>query len=121
MNKYHTVKSSRDFTKIIKNSPYVKNKAFVIYYAKNDIDIYRFGISVSKKIGNAVCRNRIKRQVRNINDKYKKYYQNGLDYIIIIRNSYVDLNFNEVDEKYFDLIKNINRNIRKGESHEEDK
>ena len=118
MNKYHTVKSSRDFTRIIKNSPYVKNRALVIYYAPNQLNIYRFGISVSKKIGNAVCRNKIKRQVRNINDKYKKYYQNGLDYIIIIRNSYIDFSFSEIDEGYFKLIEQIDKNILKGETHE---
>lgn len=109
MNKYHTVKSSRDFTRIIKNSPYVKNKSLVIYYAKNELDYYRFGISVSKKVGNAVCRNKIKRQVRNIIDKYKKYYQNGLDYIIIIRNSYIEFSFSEIEEGYYRLVTQLNQ------------
>ena len=41
-------------------------------------------------------------------DKYKKYYQNGFDYIIIIRNSYIDLNFEQKERDYKYLIDMIN-------------
>ncbi len=109
MDKLHTVKSSNDFSKIIHNCDFVKNQSYVIYYNKdNRVGHYRFGISVSKRLGNAVFRNKYKRQLRFIIDKYKKYYQNSFDYIIIIRNGYVDYNFDFNDKSFIRLIEKIN-------------
>ena len=89
MDRIHTVKKSREFSSIIHSGKFVKNNTYVIYYKDNNLDNYRFGISVSKKLGNAVHRNKYKRQLRFILDKYKKNYQNGTDYIIIIRKWYL--------------------------------
>ena len=108
MNKLHTVKKNYEFSKIIHSSNYVKNRSYVIYYKDNDLDYYRFGISIGKKLGNAVYRNKYKRQLRNIIDKYKKNYQNHLDYIIIIKNGYKDLDFECKEKNFVYLINKIN-------------
>ncbi len=110
MDKLHTVKKSSDFSYIIHNCNFYKNRSYVIYYKDNDIGNYRFGISISKKIGNSVYRNKYKRQLRFIIDKYKKNYQNTLDYIIIIRNGYIDLDFNSKEKDFISLIEKINSN-----------
>ena len=73
------------------------------------MDYYRFGISVSKKLGNAVYRNKYKRQLRFIIDKYKKNYQNGTDYIIIIRNGYIDLDFESKEKDFIYLIEKLKK------------
>ena len=108
MKKKYIVKSTRDFDSIIKNGICIKNKYYVIYYKINNLLYDRYGISVSKKLGNAVFRNKCKRQLRFIVDKYKKYYQNNFDYIIIIRNGYVDYNFYFNDKSFIRLIEKIN-------------
>ncbi len=100
MDKFHTVKKNFEFSNIIHNGKFVKNENYVIYYKDNNLDHYRFGISVSKKLGNAVQRNKYKRQVRSIIDKYKKYYQNGMDYIIIIRNGRDEFDKKDTSFKY---------------------
>ena len=108
MDKLHTVKKSKDFSNVIHNGVFFKNNCYVIYYKDNDLDKYRFGISVSKKLGKAVERNKYKRQLRFIIDKYKKNYQNGTDYIIIIRNGYVGLDFESKEKDFVYLINKIN-------------
>lgn len=108
MNRLHTVKKNSDFSNVIHNGIFYKNKSYVIYYKDNNLDIYRFGISVSKKLGNAVNRNKYKRQLRFIIDKYKKNYQNGIDYIIIIKNGFIDQKFESKENDFVYLINKIN-------------
>ena len=94
MNKKNTVKKNEDFKKIIKNGSFFKTEYFIIYKLNSNLDHYRFGISVSKKNGSAVKRNRLKRQLREIIKKYEKLYKNK-DYIIIIRKEIEKFNFNK--------------------------
>ena len=109
MKKEDIVKNNRDFDNIIKNGKYVKNNEFVIYFIDNDKENSRFGISVSKKIGNAVTRNYYKRIIRNICHNNKFLYSKGKDYIIIMRKGLTLLTFNEANNSFVDLIKKTNR------------
>ena len=109
MKKKYIVKEHVDFTKIINKGRYFKGNCFILYTLKNDLDHYRFGISVGKKVGNAVIRNKVKRQMRMIIDNYKKNYQNGMDYIIIIRSNYTNAVFSEIKISFENTINKINR------------
>ena len=82
VRKLYIVKNQRDFDRIIKKGKFRKSKNYVIYYDDNDLAYDRFGISVGKKIGNAVHRNKHKRKLRSIIEKKKKMYVNSKDYII---------------------------------------
>ncbi len=82
MKKINIIKNNRDFDRIIKNNKPFKYKDFIIYLEKDNSNIYKFGLSVGKKIGNAVNRNKIKRQLKSIIDE--KDYQNGFNCIIIV-------------------------------------
>lgn len=113
MDKLHTVKNNRDFYDIIHNGYYVKNNLYTIYIKSNSLNHYRFGISVSKKLGNAVHRNLYKRQLRSIIDKYKKNYQNGNDYIIILKKDFPLSNYEEKCDSFFNLINKLNNHISK--------
>lgn len=113
MKKKYIVKEHVDFTAIIQHGRYYKSKYFVIYTKKNELDYYRFGISVGKKVGNAVVRNKVKRQMRMIIDNYKKNYQKSMDYIIIIKSNYVDGSFLEIKKSFEDIIDKMNKNNNK--------
>lgn len=106
MKKRYIVTKNQDFSKIIQNRKYMKNNLFAIYYKENNLENVRFGISVSKKIGNAVVRNKIKRQMKNIIDKNKNLFKKEIDYIIIIRRGILDCNFHEIEDSLINLLKN---------------
>ena len=110
MKKKYIVKEHMDFTNIINKGRYYKSKYFVIYTLSNELEHYRFGISVGKKVGNAVVRNKVKRQMRMIIDNYKKNYQKGMDYIIIIRSNYIDALFSEIEMSFENTINKIKKN-----------
>lgn len=107
MKKYEIVKQNREFNSIIESKKAKKNKYFVVYYQKNQLNQARFGVSVGKKIGHAVTRNKLKRQVRSIVDKNKKYYSKSLDYIIMVRKTCLLISFEEMTKFLDQLMKEI--------------
>lgn len=106
MKKINIVKKNRDFSRIIKNNRPIKSNLFVIYLEKNTNDIYKFGISASKKVGNAVTRNRVKRQIKSILDK--NIYKNNFNCIIIIKKDIIDKSFDEMSKDLNILINKLN-------------
>ena len=109
MRKLYIVKRKDEFDNIINSCPSIKNSSFVIYYKDNSFKYDRFGISVGKKIGNAVTRNYFKRKVRAIIDNYKKNYVNQRDYIIILRRSAIDKDFSELEKDFNKLMHNLGK------------
>ena len=112
MKKKFIVKSTRDFDSIIKNGIWIKNKYFVIYYQKNNLSYDRYGISVSKKLGNAVFRNKYKRKLRAIIDNYKKVYINNEDYIIILRKEAINQKYEILQDSFFAIMNKRTKGIK---------
>jgi ribonuclease P protein component len=104
MKKKYIVKNAHEFDEIIHTGTCIKNKYYVIHYKKNNLKFDRFGISVSKKLGNAVFRNKYKRKIRAIIDNYKKSYENFEDYIIILRKEAVEEPYNILEKEFFALM-----------------
>ena len=104
MKKIYIVKENKDFFKIINNGECKKNKSFVIYSLENKLLYNRYGISVSKKHGNAVFRNKYKRKIRAIIDNNKKDYNISKDYIIILRKGAIGKSFIDLTKDYLQLI-----------------
>lgn len=106
MKRAYVVKKEWEFETIIKNGICKKNRSFVIHSLKNNLPYDKYGISVSKKLGNAVFRNKYKRKIRAIVDNYKKNYINGTDYIIILRRGALDRTYKELEKDFLDLMPN---------------
>lgn len=112
MKKKNVVKSKVLFNDIIQKGKRNTNKYFVICSVRKNELSNNFGIAVGKKVGNAVIRNRIKRQIRNIIDKNYKLFPNFHNYIIICKKDILNLSFWEMENE---LVKLLN----KGENNEE--
>lgn len=111
MKKENSLKKNQDFQKILEKKQSVGCSTLVIYYLKNELDYARVGISCGKRLGNAVIRNRTKRQVRALLD-VSLNYKNNMDYIVIVRNKFLEQNYenNLRDIKY--LLEKINKNLK---------
>ncbi len=80
-----TIKKNEEFQYIYKNSLKISGKYFIAYIIKSSEK--KFGTVASKKVGNAVKRNRIKRIYREIIRKNEKFFKNFK--IIIIAKSFL--------------------------------
>lgn len=103
MKKIEIIKSSREYTEIINLNNAKRSKYFSIYFRKNNRD-NRYGISIPKKTGTAVVRNKIKRRIKNIIDSNKKRVQNGYDYVIIVKKGILELTYQEIEAELLKLI-----------------
>ena len=108
MKKYEIVKEHKEFDDILSNGSYYKNNYYIIYNKDSNYNFPRFGIAAGKKLGNAVIRNKIKRQVRMIISSNKNLFKNNKDYIIMIRKGCLESTFQNRLEK---LEKKLKENI----------
>jgi ribonuclease P protein component len=67
-----------------------------LFYRKNDGANFRIGLSVGKKLGNAVKRNRLRRQIRSCITKVLGDHAAGYDLVFVARQGLADLAFDQV-------------------------
>ncbi|MFZ7119743.1 MAG: ribonuclease P protein component [Eubacteriaceae bacterium] len=96
------------FRSIYKNGKSNANKLLVMYYRKNGYDYNRLGITVSKKIGNSVERNRVKRLIKESYRINHANYKCGYDIIFIARLSIKNATFKNVESALKHLMKKNN-------------
>lgn len=81
------IKTRQDFQKLIRSGKVLKNQEYVVYYSNNDVGYLRVGVSAPQKIGNAVTRVTVRRQIKAIVNKVISL-DKPLDIIIIARKNF---------------------------------
>ncbi|ANU09363.1 ribonuclease P [Planococcus antarcticus DSM 14505] len=104
MNKHQRIKKNKEFQHIFKKGKSFANRQFIVYVLKGEQTEFRLGLSVSKKVGNAVARNRIKRYTRQTFLELKDDLQ-PKDYIIIARPQAATLDFHESKKSLEHVLK----------------
>ena len=97
MKKQYRVKKNTEIELIIKEKKYFSNQFFTLYKRKNlETNHFRYAISVGKKIGNAVVRNKIKRQVTAIIDNLNINLNSNTDVFVIVRPKVKEIDFTKM-------------------------
>ena len=107
MKKAYRIKKNNEIDAIIQNKKSIGDKSFVVYYKKNTFAHFRFAISIGRKYGGAVQRNKIKRQIRMILHNQAKGI-NPFDYVIVVKKDASLLSFQEIEAnilKHFSKFK----------------
>ena len=105
MRKSFRVKKEKDFSAIFKKGESFANRKFVIYRLENNVQHFRVGLSVSKKLGNAVTRNQIKRRIRHILIEHKNQLVENVDFVVIARKGVEELDFDQVEKNLVHVLK----------------
>lgn len=100
------LKKNTDFQLVFKKGKSTANRQFVVYVLKFPGRMEcRLGLSVSKKVGNAVTRNRIKRKVKEVLRSLDDRLEQGSDYVIIARNPAANMTFAEIESSLQHVLK----------------
>ena len=105
MKKRFRVKKEKDFNAIFKEGKSFANRKFVIYRLENNEQHFRVGLSVSKKLGNAVTRNQIKRRIRHILIEHKDQLVENVDFVVIARKGVEILDYAEMGKNLLHVLK----------------
>ena len=106
MKKSYRVKKDSEFQKVFHKGKSTANRQFVIYQLnKKEQTHFRVGISVSKKLGNAVTRNRLKRRIRHILMELDEQLIEEVDFIVIARQPIVQMSYQETKNSMLHVLK----------------
>ncbi|MCP4356014.1 MAG: ribonuclease P protein component [Proteobacteria bacterium] len=107
MKKQFRLQHNREFQSIIQKRQQFVTNSIILYYEKNDSHL-RVGLSVSKKFGNAVVRNRVRRKaraaIREMGVLDLKY-----DVVLIVRKNFINASFKKQQSaiaQVFERLKN---------------
>lgn len=98
MKKQYRVKKSKEIEEILKGHRFSSSPYFTIYKKEqHETNHFRYAMSVGKKIGNAVVRNHLKRQIRAVVRSLDVVP--FVDVFIVARGKILELNFQEIERE----------------------
>lgn len=94
-----------EFAKVYKNGKNYWNRNLILYVMKNDLGYTRVGYSITKKIGNSVVRNQIRRQMKEIYRLNFDLVKDNYDLIFIPKKNVVDISYKQLESAMMHIMK----------------
>ena len=109
IQKIDKITKRQDYLRASK-SKYFRSNSFIIqFYNRADTLGPRYGVTATKKIGNAIKRNKAKRRIRNlVKDLLPKYGKNGYDYVFIAKENLINEDWEVLKEESTSVLKDFN-------------
>lgn len=104
--RFERIRRKSDFIRVYDQGKKIVSSSFILYlYVGNTSQqSRRLGITVSKKVGNAVTRNRCKRIIREIFRKNKEKVPQGTDIVVIVRREMVGKRYSDVQKEFYRIF-----------------
>ena len=106
------LKKNIDFQRVYKKRNITGNRNIIAFYKKNNLDNKRLGFTITKKVGNAVTRNRLKRQFKDIYYNNFNLLKDGYDYVFVIKKSCLDISYKELEASFRHICRKLNKVIK---------
>jgi ribonuclease P protein component len=102
-----TLRKNKEFGFVFRRGKKQVGRLMVIYAVKNRLGRNRYGIIASKKVGNAVKRNRARRRLKDFIRKTEANLKNGFDIVLIARASINEASFQVIVDEGEQLLKRV--------------
>ena len=107
------IHKSSQYTYVYRNGTAHANRDLVLYVIKNESDTNRYGISVSKKVGNSVVRHRLARLLRESFRLNESRLKTGYDIVVVARANAKGKDYSDISRSFMHLA-NIHGLINNG-------
>ncbi len=98
--KGYRVSRSSDYQRIYNGGRKVHTGSFVLFGLANSMEHHRLGVTVSRRIGNAVVRNRVKRRFREIFRKSCDNIPHHFDFVVNAKRQCATVSFHALNEEF---------------------
>jgi ribonuclease P protein component len=102
------IRRRASFRRIQRFGKKIASKSFTVLYSANDTNAARFGLTVSKRVGTAVVRNRLKRRLRE-SLRRRKSAVTAVDLVIIAKPSAASLDYESLDKEMASILERLGR------------
>ena len=99
------IKKKTEYDYIYKTGKKIHSKYVIVFIKQNSFPFNRFGIVTSKKIGKAVVRNKVRRQIRAIMKKYLGKIKTHYDIVIVTRYNIKDSSFQILERDLINVFR----------------
>jgi ribonuclease P protein component len=100
------LRNRADFSRVYRHGKSFANHQFVVYwFRKKEVEQFRVGISVSKKVGNAVVRNRMRRLVKEIVRHHEADLIQHVDLVFIVRKGALNMPYQELERSILHVLR----------------
>ena len=99
----------KEFGYVYKNGKYANNNYLTLIYVPSKYKNIKIGFSVSKKIGKAYVRNKIKRQLREIIRLNLNDLQESFNYIFVTKPEITTLTYAQIKDAVMDVLTRANK------------
>lgn len=100
---FEPIRKNYDFVKVYRHGKSYANKYLIMHIIENQMSINRFGITVSKKVGNSVVRHRVTRLIRESIRLNEDKFAIGHDIVIVARNTAKEKKYQDVESAILHL------------------
>ena len=98
---------SSEFERVYKQGTAYRGRLFSVHAFPNELGTLRLGLSVSKKVGNAIARNTLRRRMREIFAVGAGEAEGNLDLVISARPAARDASFEELREEFARALRKL--------------
>lgn len=107
IGKEFRIRESKHYNNIYQNGKKYLGKCLIVFVLKNDVGINRFGIVTSKKIGNAIVRNKAKRRVMALVNEYRLKLAQGYDFVLVSRPLINKVEYSQIEKDFISVMRKI--------------
>ncbi len=105
MERKYRLRLNADFQRVRQNGKSWANHLMVLCALPNDLELSRFGFAVSKRIGKAVVRNRVRRRMREAVRLRRASIVEGWDIVFIARSATAHTTYPDICRAIDDLLR----------------
>jgi ribonuclease P protein component len=109
LTRLERIRSEKDFKSLYRNGSRIRGRYFDLVFRPNGLGFSRLAVVVSKKVGPAVTRNRIKRRMRELFRRNKSICTDPTDVVVVTRPGIVGLAKGELEAAYFEAVAAMGR------------